>query len=203
MVIETVPSGPIDTNAYLVADSSEGMVIDPSKDSTPKLLELAKKHNTKIIYIIDTHGHWDHIADNFSIQNETGARVLIHKNDEKMITNPGSNMFHIPFEIKPTKASLYLEEGTRIPLGTLRFRVLHTPGHTPGSVCLYEEDRKIIFTGDTLFQGTYGRTDFTGGDPDEMKNSLSMLSKLPSDVEVFPGHGPPTTIGNEPWLSRI
>lgn len=202
MNIETVPSGPIETNAYLVADSGRAMVIDPSKDSFLIIGEMLKENSLKLELVVDTHGHWDHIADNSSFK-KAGGKIVIHREDEGMIKNPVSKMFRLPFVIEPTAADMHMEEGTTIELGSLRFRVLHTPGHTLGGCCLYEESKKIIFTGDTLFAGTHGRTDFEGGDPEKMIASLKRLSKLPSDTVVYPGHGPSTTIGNEKWLKRL
>ncbi len=202
MMIDTVPSGPIDTNAYLVSDSREAMAIDPSRDSTKKLLELAKKRGVKITMIIDTHGHWDHIADNYELQKATGAKILIHSKDEHYIQKPGSTL-SLPFKIESTKADSYLEEGAVLGLGSLKFSILNTPGHTPGSCCLYEKPKGTIFTGDTLFAGAYGRTDFPGGDDKEMIKSLQRLASLPKETIVYPGHGPSTIIGKEDWLQKL
>lgn len=202
MRVETVPSGPIETNAYLVSDSGKAMVIDPSKDSFLMISEMLKKESLKLELVVDTHGHWDHIADNAAFR-KTGGKIVIHMEDEVMIKNPASKMFRLPFVIEPTNADRYMEEGTIIELGSLRFHVLHTPGHTLGGCCLYEHSEKTIFTGDTLFAGTYGRTDFEGGNPEKMVSSLKRLATLPDDTIVYPGHGPSTTIGNEKWLKRF
>lgn len=201
MIIEAVPAGPLQTNAYLVGDRDEGMVIDPSKDSRNMVLGMAKKYGLKIAYIVDTHGHWDHIADNYELRRDTDARLAIHKLDERMILEPGRHS--LPFRITPTKADFHIEEGSGLKLGSLVFRILHTPGHSPGSCCLHEEKERTIFTGDTLFAGTYGRTDFEGGDEKKMRESLRRLSKLPPETKVYPGHGPSTTIGKESWLSSM
>lgn len=202
MRVEVVPSGPIETNAYLVSDSGKAMVIDPSKDSFLMIGEMLKKESLKLELVVDTHGHWDHIADNAAFRR-VGGKIVIHMEDEEMIKNTVSKMFRLPFAIEPTVADNHIEEGSIVELGSLRFRVLHTPGHTPGGCCLYEESKKVIFTGDTLFAGTYGRTDFDGGSDEKMLASLKRLAKLPSDTVVYPGHGPSTTIGNEKWLKRL
>ena len=154
-----------------------------------------------MVYIVNTHGHFDHIIDNAVFKEKTKAKLIINKKDEPLIKEP-----KIAFNlvIKPSFADSYFKEGEIILLGNLSFKILETPGHTEGSICLYEEKRKIIFSGDTLFKGTYGRVDLPGSDEDKIKESLRKLSKLPKEVEVYPGHGESTTIGKELyWLIKI
>jgi hydroxyacylglutathione hydrolase len=209
MIIEPVESGPFFTVGYLVGDEKSGraIVVDAPKDSTPHLLRAANDHKMAIELIINTHGHWDHIADNLELQRQTLAPIAIHRLDEPRLENPKPVFFHLPFEIPPTRAGKYLEADDVIELGGLRFRVLFTPGHTEGGICLYEPSEKVLFSGDTLFAGSVGRVDLPGGDWDTLMSSIHQeLLTLEDDVTVYPGHGPPTTIGVErkrnPFLTQ-
>lgn len=203
MILEPFNAGPLDTVCYLVGDESAGeaMVVDAPKDVSIEVLQAAGNANLKIILIVNTHGHWDHIADNAPLQEATKAPIAIHPLDEERIRSPGSAMMQIPFEIKPTKAGRHLKEGDVIKIGKLTFKVLHTPGHSPGGICLYEPKQGVLLSGDTLFAGSYGRTDLPGADPRMMESSLKRLSRLPPHTSVFPGHGPSTSIGQEPWIA--
>ena len=210
MIIEAVESGPFFTIGYLVGDESTGkaMVVDAPKDSATPLFKVASRHNLTIELIVSTHGHWDHIADNAALQQLTLAPIAIHRLDEPRINNPKPTFFQLPFEIPPTKAGRYLEPGDPIQVGNLKFEVIFTPGHTEGGICLYERKEKILFSGDTLFAGSVGRTDLPGGDWDTLMRSIqSELLILPDDVTVYPGHGPATTIGRErrrnPFLTSL
>lgn len=199
MFIKKYICRPIATNTYLVADeeTKKAMVIDPSKDVAKKILEESGRRKFEIIYIINTHGHWDHVIDNHELHQLTDAPVLISKKDAYNLKNPFSTSFAIPFEIKASKADSFLKKNDIIKLGNLKFEIIETPGHTKGSICLYEKKQKIIFTGDTMFKGSHGRTDFPDGSQEEMDKSLKKLSSLPSDVKVLPGHGEDTTIKEE------
>jgi hydroxyacylglutathione hydrolase len=210
MIIETVESGPFFTNGYLVGDemTHKAIVIDAPKDSAHLLTSAANRHNLTIQLIINTHGHWDHIADNARLQEETLAPIAIHRLDEPRIMNPKPVFFHLPFEIPPTKAGKYLEGGDVVEVGNLKFEVLFTPGHTEGGICLHEASEKALFSGDTLFAGSVGRVDLPGGDWDTLMKSIeTQLLSLPDDVTVYPGHGPTTTIGRErkrnPFLTSL
>ena len=204
MRLKTFRIGALDNCAYLVEDNGEAIVIDPAHGFADTAVKEAGKINAKIMLIVNTHGHFDHIADNQPLHKATQAKIVCHKNDEGFLLHPGEQGFELPFDILPTIPQQLVWEGSTIVVGSLRFRVLHTPGHTPGSVCLYEEKEKILISGDTLFAGTYGRVDFPYSSEKDMFASLKCLAKLPGDVAVYPGHGEATTIGKEKkWLDLI
>jgi len=204
MFLKTFHIAPLDNCVYFIADAGDAIVIDPAHESTAIVTKEAEKMNLSIKLIINTHGHWDHIADNQPLHRATQAKIVCHKNDEDYLLHPRQQGFQIPFDIHPTLPAYYLWEGSTVAVGALRFKVLHTPGHTPGSICLYEEREKVLFTGDTLFAGTYGRTDFQGSSEKHMFLSLKKMAKLPADVAVYPGHGQPTTISREKkWIEKI
>ncbi len=183
---------PLGTNTYVIIEETESIIIDPSYSCTQKVLEITK--DTEVKYIINTHGHPDHTWENQKLKEKTNAKLLIHKADSHLLKNPE---FQTPMPFTPSMPDEYLEENKNIILGKLKFKIIHTPGHSPGGVCLYEEKEKIIFTGDTLFKGTYGRTDLHHSNTKEMKNSLKKLAQISENVKVYPGHGKETTIEEE------
>lgn len=204
MFIKSFECGPLYTYAYLVSDAiadetgfASACVIDCSYGSAPLILREAAARRFKIEVILNTHGHFDHTADNDAIQKATGAPILIHQSDEWRLREPYKEGFLIPFHIAPTHASTYLNDGDIIRVGSLRFEVIYTPGHTQGSVCFYEARRKTLFSGDTLFKGTVGRWDFVDSDLGALMRSMKRLMTLPDAVTVYPGHGESTTIGIE------
>jgi glyoxylase-like metal-dependent hydrolase (beta-lactamase superfamily II) len=195
--------GPLATNVNVLADprSREAIAIDTA---TPCLAwitgELAARDWT-LKLIVSSHGHWDHIGDNAAVAEHTGADVGAHPLDHDRLIHPSTNA---PFDIPPSVPAVDLAEGGEVRFGSIRLRVLHTPGHTEGSVCLYEPDEGLLFSGDTLFAGGWGRVDLPGGDPDAMVASLGRFLDLEDGVHVFPGHGPETTIGRErAWLELV
>ena len=195
--------GPLATNVHVLADprSREAIAIDTA---TPCLAwitgELAARDWT-LKLIVSSHGHWDHIGDNAAVAEHTGADVGAHPLDHDRLIHPSTNA---PFDIPPSVPAVDLAEGGEVRFGSIRLRVLHTPGHTEGSVCLYEPDEGLLFSGDTLFAGGWGRVDLPGGDPDAMVASLGRFLDLEDGVHVFPGHGPETTIGRErAWLELV
>ncbi|NQV09318.1 MBL fold metallo-hydrolase [Candidatus Woesearchaeota archaeon] len=193
MIIKTFIGNPIETNTYLVVDeaSKKAMVIDPSGETIDEIL----KQGFKITYIVNTHGHWDHITENSKLKKLTNAKILVHEKDADMLENTENPYM----KVEPSKADGFFKD--KLKLGNLTFKIIHTPGHTKGSVCLYEEKEKIIFTGDILFKGAHGRTDFDGGSEQDIIESLKRLRKLPENVIVYPGHGEKTTIKKEKnWL---
>jgi len=163
--------------------------------------ELAERDWT-LKLIVSTHGHWDHIGDNAAVSTHTGAEIAVHPLDRERLERP--QPLFAPFEIPPSAPAVELAEGGLIRFGELRLRVLHTPGHTEGSVCLLAEDEGLLYSGDTLFAGGWGRVDLPGGDPEAMVASLARLTELEDRIGVFPGHGPATTIGRErAWLELV
>jgi glyoxylase-like metal-dependent hydrolase (beta-lactamase superfamily II) len=152
--------------------------------------------------IVSTHGHWDHMGDNAAVQAHTGAPIAIHPADAYRLARP--EPLYAPFEIPPCVPAVELVEGGEIRFGEIRLRVLHTPGHTEGSVCLQGDADGLLFSGDTLFPGGWGRVDFPGGDAGAMVESIGRLAGLDDGLRVLPGHGAATTIGRErPWMERV
>jgi glyoxylase-like metal-dependent hydrolase (beta-lactamase superfamily II) len=195
--------GPWETNAYLVWDgrSDEALVMDPGMGAAAALTARATAIGLRIHLIANSHGHIDHIFDNAALKEASGARLAIHPDDAYRLS--GENIYGL--QVTASVAEQDLHEGDSLAIGDLRFRVLHTPGHTEGSVCLYEADRGLLLAGDVLFQGSYGRTDLAGGNDEQMVASLRrLLGDIPSQTRILPGHGPETTMAREAaWLVRI
>lgn len=193
------------TNTWLLYDdvSLEGVLVDPAAPSEV-LLERIKDLNLKIKMIINTHGHGDHIGGNAFFAERLNAPLAIHKDDAAMLTDNLKNLSAYMGSSLPIKAAdVLLEDGYTLNLGEYELKVIHTPGHTPGGICLYID--KYLISGDTLFELSIGRTDFPGGSHSGLIRSIrEKLFVLPDDVIVFPGHGPQTTIGleksNNPFL---
>ncbi len=196
--------GPIATNVHVLADerTREAIAIDTATPSLAWIAgELAARDWT-LKLIVSTHGHWDHIGDNAAVAEHTGAEIAVHPLDRDRLHR--SEPIWAPFEIVPSVPAVELAEGGEVRFGDIRLRVLHTPGHTEGSVCLLAEDEGVLYSGDTLFAGGWGRVDLPGGDPDAMVASLARLTGLEDRVGVFPGHGPATTIGRErAWMELV
>ena len=194
-------SGPIATNSYLVEDEDTGksILVDAPHDITARLSK-ALKGGANPVFLVDTHGHWDHVAGNSSVKEITGAPICIHSADAPMLEDGGAYGFELPFTVPSSKADRLLGEGDRIEFGSARLEVMHTPGHTEGGICLHDPAGNILFSGDTLFDGAYGRTDLPNSSPEKMIESLARLSALPPATRVYPGHGGITTIGEQEWL---
>jgi glyoxylase-like metal-dependent hydrolase (beta-lactamase superfamily II) len=198
LILKTLVVGPIQSNCYITGceRTREAAVIDPGGDADRILITLAKD-KLRCVYIINTHGHFDHSADNKRLKEVTGAQLLIHHADAPMIlhqsTNGGMWGIHVDNSPPPDR---YLREGDIITFGDISLKVLHTPGHSPGGISLVTD--KIVFVGDTLFAGSIGRTDFPGGDHEGLlRNVREKIFTLGDDVVVYPGHGPKTTVGRE------
>jgi glyoxylase-like metal-dependent hydrolase (beta-lactamase superfamily II) len=195
--------GPWQTNAYLVWDgrSPDALVLDPGMGAAQPLMERVTANGLRLHLIGNSHGHVDHIFDNAPLKRASGAPLAIHADDAYRLD--GRNSYG--FEVEPATAERELHEGEQVRIGDLVFDVMHTPGHTEGSICLYEERHALLLSGDVLFAGSYGRTDLPGGSDEAMVASLERLARdLPDGVRVLPGHGPETTIGRErPWMERI
>ena len=195
--------GPWLTNAYLVWDgtSDEALVLDPGMGAAAALMAGAANLGLRIHVVANSHGHIDHIFDNAAIKQASGAPLAIHPDDAYRLS--GDNIYGLTVE--PSVVDRELVEGDMVNIGQLRFRVLHTPGHSEGSVCLYEAERGLLLSGDVLFRGSYGRTDLPGGDDAQMVGSLTrLLHEIPPDTRVLPGHGAETTLAAEAaWLDRL
>ena len=201
--LEVAAFGPWETNAYVVWDghSSDALVLDPGMGASGPLMERLGVNGLRLHLIANSHGHIDHIFDNGPLMRASEAPLVIHPDDAYRLD--GRNNYG--FEVEPVSASEELGEGQQIRIGDLVFDILHTPGHTEGSVCLYEERAGLLLSGDVLFAGSYGRTDLPGGDDEQMVASLARLAReVPRAVRVLPGHGPETTIERElAWMERI
>jgi glyoxylase-like metal-dependent hydrolase (beta-lactamase superfamily II) len=196
--------GPIATNVHVLADarSREAIAIDTATPSLAWIADELAARDWTLKLIVSTHGHWDHIGDNAAVAAHTGADIAVHPLDRERLTDP--RPLWAPFEIVPSVPAVELAEGGEVRFGSIRLSVLHTPGHTDGSVCLYAADDGVLFSGDTLFAGGWGRVDLPGGDPEAMVGSLGRLMALDDYVGVSPGHGPETTMGRErPWLELV
>ena len=196
--------GPIATNVHVLADagSREAIAIDTATPCLAWIADELAARDWTLKLIVSTHGHWDHIGDNAAVANHTGADIAVHPLDRERLTDP--QPVWAPFEIVPSIPAVELAEGGEIRFGEIRLTVLHTPGHTEGSVCLLARDDGVLFSGDTLFAGGWGRVDLPGGDAVAMAASLARLTELEDAVQVLPGHGAATTIGRErAWLELV
>ncbi len=195
--VESLPLGPVGANTYIVTDEASGLsaVIDCGA-FTPQLREKLRGKTVK--YIMLTHGHYDHILGVYDLKQATGAEVLIHKDDANCLNNERASLSaFVMCDQKLLNADRLLTEGDRIELGQTVFRVMNTKGHTEGSVLYIDEADRVIFSGDTLFAGSYGRTDLPGGDDGKMLNSLRRIKALEGDYKIFTGHDRSTTLEEE------
>ncbi|MBU4343743.1 MAG: MBL fold metallo-hydrolase [Candidatus Omnitrophica bacterium] len=194
MIIKTIVAGMMEANCYLVGDEStkEVFVIDPGGDYR-KIKKLVDSGGLKVKAVINTHGHGDHIG----ADSEFGVPIWIHSLDADFLQDPSKNLSGVfGFLLKTKKATRLLEEGDRLSIGKHVLEVIHTPGHSPGSICLKGDG--VVFTGDTLFCEGVGRTDFVyGSEEDIMRSIKEKLLVLDDDYVVYPGHGPSSTIGHE------
>jgi hydroxyacylglutathione hydrolase len=197
MVIRKLVVGALENNCYFVADekTSECLLTDPG-DEPDRILDMIKESNLNVRYILCTHAHFDHVGALPEVKEETGARIVLHRDELVIYRNAPEYAKSWGFEIDPLpEPDLLVAEGDVLELGGLKFEVIHTPGHSPGGICAYGEG--ILITGDTLFAGSVGRTDLQGGDVDKLKMSFKRLMSLPDETRVLPGHGPESTIGLE------
>ncbi len=206
MIVRSFGGGPFNTTAYLVYDrpGGTGVIVDAPLGSTRRMVQVVGQARVRVPYVVSTHGHWDNIADNVALCEATGAQLCAHFWDATRLANPGlTSDEQLASKIKPSKADRHLGDGEILEVGSLRFEVWHTPGHTPGSICLYEAAHAAIFTGDTLLRMSIGRTDEAGGNKLAMQKAIERLSQLPDETRVYPGHGLATTIKAERWLLEI
>ena len=198
MKIRTLAVGDFEANSYFVSDAGgHTLVIDPGAEPN-RIARVLRDHNLSVIVYLITHGHMDHISALAALEREFPAPVGIHPADANWAFG-GLNQMPPAYDIptKPRNLERALSDNQEWTDGGLHYRVLATPGHTPGCVCFHFPEENALFTGDTLFAGSVGRTDFPGGDDRLLTESLAKLARLPNDTAVFPGHGPQTTIGQE------
>ena len=196
------------SNCYVFVcdEMKKGVIIDPG-DEPEKIMDLVYEENFKILYIINTHGHMDHIGANREIKKATGAKILIHRDDADMLE---MGRFNLSFSKQELFLSFTIDrrlvDDEIIRFGTQKLKVIHTPGHTPGGICLLGDD--VIFTGDTLFKNSVGRCDLPGGDEESLRKSLkNKLLVLNDNLTILPGHGPFSSISeerkNNPYLKDL
>ena len=200
MLIKPVIVGEIFTNCYVVfdKDTHEGIVIDPGAE-VDKINALLKKYSVKVKSIVLTHGHFDHIEAAEELKKATGAPILVHAEDASMLQAPDKNWsdYFAGREVK-IKNDRTLQDGEVVEFGGCKLKVLHTPGHSKGGICLAGDADRIIFTGDTLFCNGIGRTDLPNMSFDEIIGSINnKLMTYPDETEIYPGHGYMSTIGKE------
>jgi len=198
VILQMLVVGPIQANCYVLGceRTKEAAVIDPGGD-VDKILMTLTKDKLRCVYIINTHGHFDHTGDNKRLKEVTGAKLVIHRADAPMILHQASSgsMWGMEVEDSPPP-DVYVEEKDVITFGDISLQVLHTPGHSPGGISLLSD--KMVFVGDTLFAGSIGRTDLPGGDYEVLiRNVKEKIFPLGDDVVIYPGHGPKTTVGRE------
>ncbi len=202
MKVDRLILGAYETNCYVLRrdeETEDCLIIDPGMDADA-LIEFLGENGLNPIAVILTHGHIDHIAGLVQLREcFTDIKVYIHKLDDEMLTDARSNLSAISgmfFRTEP--ADFFLDENSQFELAGIKFQVLHTPGHTPGGVCLYSADEGIAFVGDTLFAGSVGRTDFPKGSMSQLVDGIKKkLFTLPDKTKIHPGHGPATSIANE------
>jgi hydroxyacylglutathione hydrolase len=207
MILIRLIVGPLQVNCFILADekTKDAVVIDPGDDAKDILKVIADK-GFKVKYIVNTHGHFDHVGANKAIKDATGAELLLHEGDALLLSSSTTQSAAFGMtSVSSPAADRYVKHGDVITAGEVSLKVLHTPGHTPGGISLLEQG--MVFTGDALFAGSIGRTDFPGGDLMTLLRSIKTnLMTLPDDTKVFSGHGPMTTIGDErrdnPFLSK-
>jgi glyoxylase-like metal-dependent hydrolase (beta-lactamase superfamily II) len=197
MIIKTIVVGPLQVNCFIISDeiSKDAIVIDPG-DEPDIILDYIADAGLSIAYIICTHGHFDHVGAVPELKEETEAPVLIHSDEVEIYSAAKDMAAFWGYELEPLpEPDVLLNEGDELKAGNLSFEVIHTPGHSPGGICLYTP--ALVITGDTLFAGSVGRTDFYGGDISKLKTSFRRLMSLPDNTRVLCGHGPETSIGRE------
>ena len=198
LILAVLPLGLFQTNCYLVGcpQTHHAMVLDPGGDVAP-IMARAQESGLSITLIVNTHGHYDHIVGNAALVRATQAPLLIHELDAPLLYAPQYDLsILLGLRREPCRPDRLLHDGDTIALGTLSFQVLHTPGHTPGGICLLGHG--VLFSGDTLFNQGIGRTDLPGGDMETLMHSLEeVVLPLDEELVVYPGHGPRTTVGYE------
>ncbi len=200
MILETIVVGALGVNCFVLGDpeTKDGVVVDPGAD-VANILAVVQRHGLTVRYVLNTHGHFDHVGGNRQLLEQTSACLMIHAADVSYLDKVShvAEMYGLQAENSPVPDQ-YLTDGQRITFGNRIIEVLHTPGHTPGGCCLYLPSEGTVITGDTLFADSVGRTDLPGGSHETLVQAIrEKLLPLPEGTIVLPGHGPTTTVGRE------
>jgi glyoxylase-like metal-dependent hydrolase (beta-lactamase superfamily II) len=197
MKVERIIAGPLQSNCYIVYDEKtlDAMVVDPG-DEPEKIIGVLDKKKLRVGYIVCTHGHFDHVGAVSRVKDRTGAKVVINKDDIDIYSKAKDQAAFWGYDMdSPINPDMFVGEDDELSLGGLKFKVMLTPGHSPGGICLYGEG--IVLTGDTVFAGSVGRTDLFGGSMEELKKSFTEIMSLPPGTKIFPGHGEWSTVQEE------
>lgn len=204
MLVEIFAAGPLETNAIIVGckETKIGAIFDAPFGSAERILKKCEEIPLTIQAIYLTHSHWDHIGNCAILKSKLEVPIYIHALDVENLKRPGSDGLPLMIPVQETEPDGFLHEKDQIQIGELSLEVIHTPGHSPGSVCFYEPNKKVLISGDTLFKGCMGSTQLPTSDSSKMILSLEKLSQLPDETIVLPGHGGRSTIGEEKWIKR-
>lgn len=202
-IVRRFVGGPLLTVCYAVIVHRHGaLIIDAPRDAWRSAVEAAETAHAPVLLAIATHGHWDHVTDMADLQR-SGIPVAAHPADADLLADPHGQGLTLPFAVDPVRIDHPLGEGNRLTIGPVEFRVLHTPGHTQGSVSIWLPDWDMAFTGDTLLKGGAGHTAEPGASLPALGASVRRLAALPEATTIYPGHGAPTTIRAEHWLATL
>jgi len=197
MDIKAISVGILQSNCYIIWDEKvlDAIVVDPG-DDPDRIIGVIEAKRLLVRYIVCTHAHFDHIGGVSVLKEKTGAKIVIHRDELEIYANAQklASSWGCRFT-QPPAPDMFVNEGDDLRAGDLHFRVLATPGHSPGGICLYGHG--ILVSGDTIFAGSVGRTDLYGGDMEALKKSFAMIVSLPPETRIFPGHGPSSTVENE------
>lgn len=198
--IKRFVGGPLLTTCYaLIVPGTASLIIDAPRDAWKGALDAAADMHAPVELALATHGHWDHVTDMAKLQSR-GIKVAGHPADTALFSDPVGDRRGLPFVIEPVMLDQRLADGDRLSIGGIDLLVVHTPGHTMGSVCLWIADEEILFTGDTLLKGGAGYLERAESDAVALATSIRRLAEFPSESTLYPGHGAPTTIAEETWL---
>jgi hydroxyacylglutathione hydrolase len=200
MVIVQNSGGIAGTNAFLIADeqTKQAVIFDAPDHTVGPLLDEAQQRGFEVIGLWLTHGHFDHLADHAEVTSRfPDAKVLIHRLDEPKLRRPNSTMFVLPFTIPPRGADAFVDEGQTLQLGNLKVQVIHTPGHSPGHVMYFFPGQGVLVGGDLIIMGAVGRTDLPDASHAVLNASIRKVMKLPGETQLLPGHGNPSTLGEQ------